>query len=343
MKKCLLIFPLVGCLLPIPSGFAAPVPQVRLVGVPTEVMIGGSFSFRIYFSNVGGQAGFVPYIDLAVDAAGADGWIYNLPPCGVMTCDGLTVQPPASGPTTDARDATYNTPPFSAGFCNFTYNCDANYVAATHPLTGVLGQIDPCFGHSWAVIKLQNGVIQPGEPEVYVDVTINVSPLADRATPLRIQARGGFAYGTSSDKPTTPAPILHPDDNHSPCSGMSHVDPNPWTEMREVHPTLFTVAKTSYSHEGETATGPNNPCFYAVVVDVAAGQRISNLTINDVLPDNLKYLSFPFAGQPPGVRVVPLPGPGGVPPNYFVGGTLAGFTPNLLVENVDYTKPTRRS
>lgn len=46
--------------------YSAPIPQITL-DVPTEILIGESFTFTVTFKNTGNSFGYGPFIDLILD------------------------------------------------------------------------------------------------------------------------------------------------------------------------------------------------------------------------------------------------------------------------------------
>ena len=124
------------------------------------------------------------------------------------------------------------------------------------------------------MLALPFGSFTPGQPEAIVQVTTNVSPLADVGTALPFQAQAGFYLGdTPVDDPTSDPSIIGP-----AVDGTTT-------------PELLRLTKTYLGPENETATGPSYPQQYLVSVEVANGQTVTNLDLTDVLPSNMQFLS----------------------------------------------------
>src|SRR4051812_46252811 len=50
----------------------AAIPEVKLVDVPAEALIGEQFKFKVTFDNIGNAVGYAPFIDVIVPAHGID-------------------------------------------------------------------------------------------------------------------------------------------------------------------------------------------------------------------------------------------------------------------------------
>jgi hypothetical protein len=90
MKTHLLVFSLL-CGLWADDLAAQSIPVAHLANVPSEAMIGSEFTFTITLENQGQGPGYIPYLEVCVDAGGKD---LNSP-CPNSTsgpgCDGLTI------------------------------------------------------------------------------------------------------------------------------------------------------------------------------------------------------------------------------------------------------------
>ncbi len=176
-----------------PAPLSSPGAAVTL-NVPTTVILGQNVTFSVSFKNTGADPGYGPFIDLIIPATGADGT-----GCPVTGPDGLG---------TTSITATYLGAAIPAtDFFVTTFDCSGH---ATHPLakdgSGNLIAVpdapvtpDPSFlpkpGDKLVTIRLPFGSFTPSQPAATVDVTVNMSDLADVGTPLHIQARGGFQFG----------------------------------------------------------------------------------------------------------------------------------------------------
>lgn len=150
---------------------AAPVPSVTISPATVTGLLGAPVTVTISFDNtsaLGSDIGFAPYIDLRLDAAGADG------------DDGITF-----------GSATYLGTDVDAT----TITCPAGGGNVTHPMTGE--QVDCPDGNQLVVIAVPFGGFAPSQPPAPITVTLNPSPLADVGVPLAISATPGFAFGDS--------------------------------------------------------------------------------------------------------------------------------------------------
>jgi len=168
--------------------------------------------------------------------------------------------------------------------------------ATVVPITGCpinhpfLGSVDcPAGfgpGDEMVVLVLPFGSFTPGQPAADIAVSATVSDLADVDAPLEIAAVAGFRYG---DSPTGSTPLVQ-----DPPATASHT------------PELWRLSKRYLGPEDETATGPNFPRQYEVVVQIAPGQTIDPLTVTDLFPNNLVYLGV-SSTVPAGGNVVTEP------------------------------------
>ena len=275
----------------------AAIPLTTLA-VSNEGLLGETTTLSVGFSNNSPtDAGFGPYIDLRLPATGTDG-------AGTELDDGLTF----SG-------ATYLGQPVGATVLTFD-----TLGTAVHPLardsSGNPVVVSGTPGDQLVVLELPFGSYTPGQPVSNVDITVDMSPLADADTPLVVEARGGFRFGNDPlDNPTTDPSLLE-----SPFHSAL------------VTPSVYRLSKTYHGPEDETATGPNYPRQYTVSVDLADGATLTSLELTDVLSDNLQFVSIDSTlvhGTPVVTEVLNTPStltPGGTLTRRFasVTGTSAG-------------------
>ena len=270
---------------------AAPAPRVRFdpgtppdvpPDVPPQVLIEApneSFTFKVRFKNdisvPGAMIGYGPFIDLVLDAGGAN--ITKTPPCA---CDGMTfVQANMIDVNGGAVPLVYHQSVASP--------CTSSLpVSPNHPFqsSGVSPVVVPA-GSQLVTIELPFGSFDPTQPEIVVEVTAHVSNLADVTPPypLKIYARGGFRYGSldALDNPNLDPPVL------SDVSANS----TQWAANEQTTPTVLIVTKKYLGPEDETATGPNFIHQYAITLDIATGQTVNNVTVTDHLPNNMAYVA----------------------------------------------------
>ena len=200
--------------------------------------------------------GYGPFVDLIFPVTGVDG-------AGAAVDDGLDfLSATAYGVALTATSLTFP----GSGCVNHPYA-----VTVTGAPVQVCGGTP---GDKLVVLLLPFGSFVPSQPAVNVSVTARLSGLADLGVPLTVRARGGFQFGMD--------PLNNPATDPSILSGFV---------SDSVRPTLLTLTKTYLGPEDETATGPNFPRRYLLTVDIANGQTVSLLSLQDFLPGNMQFLS----------------------------------------------------
>lgn len=224
---------------------------------PPETFLGEPVSFEVTFTNQSlTDAGYGPYIDLLLPATGADG-------AGPAVDDGITFS-----------SASYLGQSVAATVLTFD-----EMGSAAHPFardsSGSPVVVTGTPGDQLVVLPLPFGSFTPGQPDAVLTVTALVSPLADVAVSLTVQARGGFRFGND--------PLDNPDSDPSLVEPIWHTT--------TITPTVWRITKTYHGPENETATGPNYPRQYTISVDIADGVTLTELVLRDVLPDSLQFVA----------------------------------------------------
>ncbi len=268
---------------PLSSPLYVPAPSVSL-SVPASIQIGQAFSFTVTFDNTDTvDVGYGPFIDLVLPATGADGF-------GAEIDDGITF-----------LSASYLGSAISADQIHiFTFpDAGAGTGCVNHPLAVQPGgqpgrpelplpyQICGDAGDQLVVIVLPFGSFVPTQPPVVLTINAQLSNLADLGTPLGIRAQAGFQFGAT---PTNDF-CCPPFDATIPVVPGGIYDTTTWLPTN-VTPSLMTLAKNYIGPEGETATGPNFPRQFEITVDIADGQTVTNLLIQDNLPGNIQFVSI---------------------------------------------------
>ena len=251
---------------------AQPVPTVTM-DVPSEVMLGEQVSFTVTFDNTSAtDPGYGPIIDLVFPVNGADG------AAGTDTPDGISfVSASYLGQPVDVTIRTFPDDGGGVGCRRHPF-----FMKPNHRRKWVCGTA----GDTLVVLKLPFGSVVPDQPPITVDVTANLSNLADLQVPLPIHARGGFQYGADPlDNPCCDSVIVNPDDS----------DSSSWPSS-SVTPILMRISKIGLSPdtlapEDETTVGPGFERWFQITVDVADGQTITNLDVTDILPDNVQFVA----------------------------------------------------
>ena len=261
------------------------------VGIPSSVMIGDDFSFTVTFENNGTTPGYGPFIDLVFPLTGQDGndginydVLLGSTYLGVALEDDVQIFP----------------------------NDGSGTGCVNHPwLRDTSGNfVDVCgkAGDQFVSIRLPFGSYVPGQPRLDVTVNAHLSNLADLTPDLLIYARGGYMFGATpeDDWCCGDAPFAVPNDT----------DSTNWPDT-PVSPQLMTFDK-SYTGPGntedETATGPNFPRQYTLTVTIADGQTLTDIDIQDLLPDNVQFIGIDAGNTSAGYTVNSLPSttdPGG--------------------------------
>lgn len=242
-------------------------PTVAMGSGGSTVRLGDQFTFDVIFSNPSSQVGYAPYIDLFMPATGRDG------------NDGASFV-----------SATY----LGQAVKSFVITFDASG-NATHPLAkdanGNALVINAASvgmkpGDQMVVLQLPYASVTSGQPAIDIQVTAQLSNLADTsysdgAPNLTINARGGFEYGNDSLNNPAQDPTLVEAALHSFV----------------VTPTLLSITQTVNMPEGETVTGPNFTRTETVTVTPAPGQTLTNVTVTQTVPDQVHVSSItPGAG-----------------------------------------------
>ena len=258
--------------IPPPKPALAPAASVAL-NVPSEVPVGQNVAFTVAFDNTGADPGYGPIIDVILDTTGVDADASGGP------YDGLG---------TSSISASYLMIPFitsGSGQNMWVLTFDPSGTVI-HPImrnsTGAYITVNGTPGDTLVVLRLPFGSFTPDQPPASVSMNVNMSNYADVGTPLTIQARSGFEFGAT------------PLDDW--CCG----DPGDVTltsfVTQTVTPTLLTLSKTYSGPENEAASGPNfrsfYPMQYTVTASIASGQNLTNVILQDVLPDNLQGFSL---------------------------------------------------
>jgi VCBS repeat-containing protein len=242
-------------------------PTTNLPTAGSDVLLGDNFSFTVDFSNTSTQAGFAPFINLAIPTTGKDG------------DDGVNF-----------ISATYLGQNLISHLV--TFDASGN---ATHPLAkdanGNFLIINASTygmrpGDQLVVIELPFASVTNQQPVISVQINASLSNLADTSfsdgsPDLTLRASGGFQFGNDAlDNPLNDPSLIQ--------AG---------TAAFVVHPTIITFDETLNTPEGETATGPNFGRTLTLSATPAPGQTLSNVVITQPLPDNVQVTAItPAAG-----------------------------------------------
>jgi uncharacterized repeat protein (TIGR01451 family) len=290
---------------PLPNVYFYQSPNPPPPDVPGEVLINEQFKFKVRFKNQNANTsfGYGPFIDLVLDAGGAD--LKKSCP----TCDGITFVKAemvgvSGGPVSLNSFLAIPPSPCSPTPATVTVNhpfgpfASSGIQPVTMPAGAQLVAIELPFG-SFAPAQVGTAA----QPEIVVEVTAMVNKYADDGVPVRISARGGFRYGTDpNNNPSWDPPVLS--DQNPP--GTQVTDSSLWNAQATTTPKVMILKKEYLGPEDETATGPNFPQKYKITVNVANALTLNNLTINDCIPNNVVFTGIDT------LQTLPLPIP--IPP-----------------------------
>lgn len=253
---------LVSCLAS--AALAAPLPVVGLPAPQRDALIGDTVTFCVTFKN-NGSTGFAPFIDLAFDEAGKDG-VSGLP------CDGITfVKAEMVGTTPSPIPLPPVVPPVSTPPCGGG--------STTHPFAATSSNWPTANyppGRQLVTLKLPFGSFDPFQPLVNIEVTARIHSFADDSHPLNVDVWGGFQFGGSA---------------------MNNVPPvisGPSTET--ITPKILTLTKRFLGAEDEVVPGPSFLEDYEIVVNVAPGQTINNLKLDDCASSDVQFTGITSGG-----------------------------------------------
>ena len=246
---------------------AAPQPSVS-ISAPDSPFLGENTTVEFVFDNTSSDTGYGPFIDAILPVNGADG------ANGTAEPDGIDIR----------GDATYLGVPITTVVLPFPDDGGGrgcvDHPFAVNATTNEPLQVCGQTGDKLVVMQLPFGSFVPDQPPAAITIPVSISPKADLAYPLDIRARAGFQFGADPlDNPGTDPPIL---------SDYS-VDSNTWSTSSELEPVLIRLEKIYEKPEDETATGPNYPREYRINVRLAPGQTVTNLEVQDKLPNNMAF------------------------------------------------------
>jgi len=236
------------------------VPSAVINGPATTSLIGEEIPLVVTFDNTAtnpADIGYSPFIDIVMPKTG------DAPPAPE---NGIEFKP--------GSQASFNGLALPTTILEF----DAAG-QAVHPFAKDAGGqplvVSGTPGDQLVVVQLPFGSYGPDQPAIDINFTGVVSADAQPNESYAITATGGFRYQTDpAGNPTVDVAAF----------GTSTSDP--------IQPQVFRISKSSGAGESETATGPNFPHTYTVSMAVAPGQTITDLLLEDLLPDEAQFVSI---------------------------------------------------
>ncbi|MDY6786371.1 MAG: FG-GAP-like repeat-containing protein, partial [Cyanobacteriota bacterium] len=254
-------------------------------------LIGENHKFVVTFDNVAsppsntsapGNIGYAPFIDLFLDTTGVDG-NDGFEFVGVKALADDDFSEINTGGTDGVHLIDYNP--------NVQYAAiyeDSGNLFVDHPYAGtidVTSLVPPGIGagDTLYVIPLLTDSFAPDQEPLKFEVEVKISENADYLDPndsthdpkLTVATRGGFRYGAN--------PTLDP----------FPIDPifDDTATNDSLEPQLFRVRKffSNGFDSNQIITGENFSGRYNILVDVAPGQTIETLNLEDHLPDDILY------------------------------------------------------
>ncbi len=265
---------------------STPPPVVSLLSGGGSVFLGGNFSFVLRFDNTSlTETGYGPFMDVILpynQSTPDPGGDINPANDGVNFVSAQTT----FGQPVNVIQLTFpGTPGTFPSTVNHPYLVDSNNQPVV--ITGTAGE-------KLIVIQLPFGSFTPDQPPTDIQITAQVSTLADVGQPLNIRYRGGYMFGSTplNDWCCDPYIITHPDNS---TGG--------WPNFN-VTPEIITLTKTYNGPEGETATGPNFPRTFTLQANFATGITVTGFILSDTLPNNMQFITVTAATPACGVGSV---------------------------------------
>ena len=252
-------------------------------GTSGNVLLGDTFTETVTFSNgSAGVTGYGPIVNLFVPTNRA----------------------------TDTETATLSSASYLSSAIDITHKITLTSTAAGH--VGTVGAFNPYVldtsgnptfiaapngfvaGDSMYVLVLPFGSFTPGEPAANITLHFTADSSSELTShsgnSINIAASGAFEFGHDALND----PASDPSIQGAAVSSATTV-------------SLVNVTATTDLHEGETATGPDNPFDYVITVATApavSGDPITGLTVTFELPDQVEHtggsgtISVSTAGTP---------------------------------------------
>lgn len=235
-------------------------PEATVVDLPAQDLINEDFEFAVTFDNTSPDStdiGYGPFVDVTV------------------------------GPGIEVQKVTYLGTTVSVqtvGTWDGANWLDAGgNIVTEHPLDSSIAlPTGATEGQTWINVLAPFGSYTPDQPEIRLEFEATLAQDLDDpdlgalpGTSIDVTAVGGFQFGTDPlDNPSTDPPILQ--------SGSSSAT---------ITPVVMKLEKSLQLAEGETAQGPNFPFTYTINVDIATGIELSDIDVEDLLPQNLHFLN----------------------------------------------------
>lgn len=125
-------------------------------------------------------------------------------------------------------------------------------------------------GGTLTLLVLPLGSVVAGGPDINTNICASLSTTATIGSPLDVTVQPVYQFGDTA-------------------TGVNG-DIEGTANTQQVTPTLISLTKTQNTPESERAPGPDFPFTYTINVDVANGQTVFDLEVNDLLPASLQFV-----------------------------------------------------
>ncbi len=261
------------------NSILAAMPQATLTAPAQDPLIGEQITFTVTFDNTSAtDTGFSPYINLFLPAAGVDG-VYNAATnTFTSAADGISfVNATFLGTNVDTSVITLEDINASLAGIQFAHPLAVD--TSGNPLIVTLDNgLGIKEGDQLVILQLPFGSYTPDQPAIDIEITANLSTLADAGAPLNIYSNAGFALGNTALN----------DFNIDPSLQAATLGPGN-TSSVSITPQLFRVNTTLNAPEGETATGSNFERGYTIEIEVADGQTLENASLDFVFSESMVF------------------------------------------------------
>jgi hypothetical protein len=269
-------------------------------------LIGENHKFVVTFDNIAsspGNIGYKPFFDLFLDTTGEDGDGEGPEQEDgfdkTFGTDGIVVRALSDYDFSFKDDGSVDgvhtleyLNALNGGIETATIYQQSGELWVGHPYSGPINLTSTTdlpngigVGDTLYVVPLLTDSFAPDQEPLTFEVETRISQLADYQQPLTVATRGGFRTGANAIFDGSP---------------LDPVFDNTVTE-NSLEPQLFRVQKlftdgfdqnhNSARHE-QIITGENFGGRYNIYVDVASGQTIETLNIEDHLPDALEFVAL---------------------------------------------------
>ena len=240
---------------------------------PEDVMIDESSNILLTFENTGPDTGYAPFGDFVVDR-GID--VNGISYLGAPVVDFTAVA------TWNATAGQWESSPGSA-VSSHPFEADAGGAGGLTLPDGT-GLQD---GASWYSFKLPFGSFVSAQPVARLAVDADFNNDAVVGQSISMFYTPGFLLGcdeTGADDPHVGA-----------------------TSSSVTTPSVIQIEKVNDLPEAETPTGPNYPVRFFITVNIAQGETIDNLVVEDYLPSNANFIGTEADVSVTGINGATLP------------------------------------